>query len=91
MLGSPEDIRRGPDFGLFPTDEIWGYGADGHGSLATLGEVWFRQQRVFWVTGGRGGTAFAKRSERDELCAGMRFMHPGPEYAGYNDRCISFA
>jgi hypothetical protein len=85
LLGSPEDIRRGPDFGLFPTDEIWGYGADGHGSLATLGGVWFRQQRVFWVVGGRGEPPLPSVVSENELCAGMRFMHLGPEHAGYND------
>jgi hypothetical protein len=85
LLGIPDDIRRAPDPVPFPTDEIWCYGTDGHCSLATLGEVCFRGGQVVWVTGGDGQPPSRDIIDEDELCAGMRFLHPGPEAAGYND------
>ena len=34
LLGKPDDIRRAPDRVPYPTDEIWCYGTESHGSLA---------------------------------------------------------
>ena len=85
LLGTPEDIRRAPDSVPYPTDEIWCYGTNGHGSLATLGEVCFRQGSVVWVAGGYGKPPSPSVIGEKELREGMRFLHPGPECSGYND------
>jgi hypothetical protein len=85
LLGKPQDVRRAPDPVPYPTDEIWCYGADGHGSLATLGEVCFREGTVIWVAGGHGNPPSHRTIDERELCSAMRFLHPGPEHAGYND------
>ena len=55
------------------------------GSLATLGEVCFRKGTVVWLAGDRGHPASPNVIGEDELRAGMRFLHPGPEAPGYND------
>jgi hypothetical protein len=85
LLGKPDDIRRAPDRVPYPTDEIWCYGTESHGSLATLGEVCFRKGTVVWLAGDRGHPASPNVIGEDELRAGMRFLHPGPEAPGYND------
>jgi hypothetical protein len=85
LLGTPGDIRRTPDPVPYPTDEIWCYGTDGHGSLATVGEVCLRQGSVVWVAGGRGEPPSPSVISENELRRGMRFLHPGPECCGYND------
>ena len=85
LLGTPEDIRRAPDSVPYPTDEIWCYGTNGHGSLATVGEVCLRQGSVVWVAGGYGKPPLPSVIGEKELRAGMRFLHPGPECSGYND------
>ena len=85
LLGKPDDVRRAPDPVPYPADEIWCYGTDGHCTFATLGEVCFRDGRVNWVAGGRGQPPAINTINEDELCSGMRFLHPGPEAAGYND------
>ena len=86
LVGSPEDLRRTADDDcLLPNDEVWCYGTDGHGSLATLGKVCFRQGAVVRVAGGYGKSPSSSLIGENELRAGMRFLHPGPEYAGNND------
>lgn len=85
LLGQADDVRRAPDPVPYPTDEIWCYGSDGHGTLATLGKVCFRNGRVVWVAGRDGQPPAPNAINEDELCEGMRYLHPGPEAAGYND------
>ena len=83
-LGRPDKVRRVPEPVPHPEDEIWCYGTDGK-SLATLGEVCFRGSRVVWVAGGWGEPPSSDVISEEDLRAGMHFLHPGPEHAGYND------
>lgn len=85
LLEKPDDIRRAPDPVPYSTDEIWCYGTDGHCSLATLGEVCFRDGRVVWVAGGYSQPPALNVINEDELRSGMRFLHPGPEETGYSE------
>lgn len=85
ILGSPEHVRRDPEPVPYPTDEIWCYGMDGPGSLATLGEVCFRDGKVIWIAGGGGKPPTPEVVSERELRAALQFLHPGPEHAGYND------
>jgi len=84
-LGRPDKVRRAPDSVPHPDDEIWCYGVASGESLATLGEVCFRGSRVVWVAGGWGEPPSIEVINEQELRAGMQFLHPGPEHAGYND------
>jgi hypothetical protein len=97
LLGKPDDIRRAPDPVLVAGDEVWRYGTNGHLALPTLGEACFRRGRVVWVAGGYGAETVPSPRviTEEDLWAGMRALHPGPEAAGYNDplqliRAINF-
>lgn len=85
LLGKPQDFQHAPDPVPYPTDEIWCYGSEGHLSLPTLGQVCFREGHVIWVAGGHDTPPGTSVITEEDLRAGMRFMHPGPEVAGYND------
>ncbi len=84
LLGRPDDVQYASNAPPY-RDEVWCYGTSGHGSLATLGKVDFRGQRVLWVAGAYGLPPSPLVISERELQAGMRFLHPGPEAAGYND------
>jgi hypothetical protein len=93
LLGPPDDIWRAPN-----QEEVWCYGTDGHLSLPTLGQVFFREKRVIWepevfrtpprvigTSGGNGTPPSPKVLSEEELRAGMRYLYTNLAIPGDND------
>jgi hypothetical protein len=78
LLGKPDDIRYEPSTDPNAPYEVWCYGTEGRGSFAMLGGLHFRRGTVLWVAGGKGQPPPVSVISENELRAGMRILHAGP-------------
>jgi hypothetical protein len=88
VLGPPDDVRTETDPGGIPTtgtDKVLRYGANGHLSCATLGQVYLNQARIVqYVFGGRGAPPPATLIGEPELSGLLaRLCKVGSYNSGY--------